>query len=215
MERPTAVHPAGEAGRRRDPAAQALAGRQLAHRQASARGTCVNESIHRRVLQRFGERVIELCYGRSHTIAYRPRNLAAALPERSSSRQRSRKRASRGGSKSSRSTARSPTRPTGTTGTAKTTPRRSRAPSSTGWPAPQGARRRPRGARPHPVQLVGRQQPRRAPRRRDRPQEANPGGAQQDLRKTRQGLLRQSLHRRPQPRRHDLAPGHEPLGQGR
>ena len=44
----------------------------------------VNESIHPSVLQRFGERVIELRYGRSHTIAYRPGNLVAALPERSS-----------------------------------------------------------------------------------------------------------------------------------
>ena len=42
----------------------------------------VNESIHNSVLERFGERVIELRYGRSRTITYRPRNLAAAIPER-------------------------------------------------------------------------------------------------------------------------------------
>ena len=42
----------------------------------------VNESIHDSVLERFGERAIELRYGRSRTITYRPRNLAAAMPER-------------------------------------------------------------------------------------------------------------------------------------
>jgi hypothetical protein len=41
----------------------------------------VNESIHPSVLERFGERVIELRSGRSHTITYLPRNLAAAIPE--------------------------------------------------------------------------------------------------------------------------------------
>jgi lipoprotein NlpI len=42
----------------------------------------VNESVHPSVLERFGKRVIELRIGRSHMITYRPRNLAAALPER-------------------------------------------------------------------------------------------------------------------------------------
>jgi uncharacterized protein (DUF2235 family) len=41
----------------------------------------VNESIHESVMARFGERVIELRYGRSHTITYRPRNLAVVMPE--------------------------------------------------------------------------------------------------------------------------------------
>jgi hypothetical protein len=41
----------------------------------------VNESIHPSVLERFGERVIELRQGRSNTVTYRPRNLAAAIPE--------------------------------------------------------------------------------------------------------------------------------------
>ena len=41
----------------------------------------VNESIHESVMERFGKRVIELRYGRSRTMTYGPRNLAAVLPE--------------------------------------------------------------------------------------------------------------------------------------
>jgi len=48
-----------------------------------ARGVeSAHESIHDSVMERFGERVIELRYGRSHTITYKPRNLAALMPER-------------------------------------------------------------------------------------------------------------------------------------
>ena len=43
--------------------------------------TSVNESIHPSVLQRFGQKVIELIEGRSHMIVYRPSNLAPAMPE--------------------------------------------------------------------------------------------------------------------------------------
>ncbi len=41
----------------------------------------VNESIHDSVVQRFGQKVIELRDGRSHMITYRPRNLVPVAPE--------------------------------------------------------------------------------------------------------------------------------------
>jgi hypothetical protein len=41
----------------------------------------INETVHESVLERFGERVIELRDGRSRAIAYRPGNLAPALPK--------------------------------------------------------------------------------------------------------------------------------------
>src|SRR5262249_60451993 len=39
----------------------------------------VNESIHDSVMERFGQRVTELSYGRPRPMTYRPRNLAAAI----------------------------------------------------------------------------------------------------------------------------------------
>ena len=218
LERPLALHPPGEAGDSGDPAAAAHVARQLAHGQARARRpVSVNESIHDSVLERFGERVIELRYGRSRTMTYRPRNLCRR-DARASGRRRRKPDTGQAAAHQGFHCARH-VRPRGRLGQL--------------GPQADDAKKEQRA---FVNRLAGHLKERGVVLEElDHTQYNWSGGNSHDERRVaaiglkkliqeelskaddaaRQGLLRQGVHRRPQPWRHDLAARHEPLGQGR